>query len=95
MFKTLEGNGFLFRDECLVTAVCYRLYATDSRWGKAVVEGEIRARGHGQLGGCEDLYMLHTEAGFSLAVELLPGSEPTGWQPFRRVARQEAVRGVG
>jgi hypothetical protein len=95
MPETLEGNGYLFHGDRLVTAVRYRLRATGDEWGRSVVEGEIRPRGHGRLNGHADRYILQAEAGFSVPLELLNGSGTTGWQPFRRAIRKEPFREVG
>ena len=88
MAEDWEGNGYLFDDGHLVTTVRYRLRRSVDEWARTVVEGELQPRGRRILANGVR-YMLVTQAGFSLPLEVSPESTSTGWCGFRRIRRGE------
>jgi hypothetical protein len=88
MSEVLEGNGYLFEENHLVAPVRYRLRWSTDEWGRTAAEGELWVRSKGRMGKGEKRFIMHTEAGFSVPVEVT-ASRAKGWLPFRRVARTE------
>lgn len=94
MTDMLEGYGYLFQEDRLVARVRYRLrWATDD-WGQSQVEGELCPGCKGGLVGHANRYVMHTESGFSVPLEV---EQPHGkdWMPFHRVGRKEAGHEMG
>ena len=94
MTDLLEGSGHLFEDGCLIAAVRYRLLRFEDEWARSVVEGELQPRGRQALAHGKR-YILLTQAGFSLPLEIGTDSGPDGWRRFHRIARSEVAHAVG
>jgi len=94
MTEVLEGNGYLFKEDNLVAPVRYRLRWSTDDWGRTAAEGELWVRSNSRMGKGEKRFIMHTEAGFSVPVEVT-ASRAKGWLPFRRVARAEMAREMG
>ncbi|MEF8793687.1 hypothetical protein [Thiohalorhabdus sp.] len=94
MAETFEGKGYLFQDGRLVAPVRYRLRSERDAWGHSAANGELWVASQRWTGNPGDSYVMHTEDGFSLPLELT--RKPIGqWQPFRRLSHREVADGLG
>jgi len=94
MTDLLEGNGYLFQEDRLMAPVRYRIRWSTDGWGRTVVEGEVWPRWGVRKLGQGRRFMMHTESGFSVPLEVT-AYRSKGWMPFRRLQREEAVHEVG
>lgn len=92
MARTLEGKGYLFQGDQLVAPVRYRLRSERDAWGNSEAHGELR--GTSRIEDAGDSFVMHTEDGFSLSLELT-GEAAGKWQPFRRLSRRGVTDGLG
>jgi hypothetical protein len=95
MADILEGRGYLFREDTLITPVRYRLrcIAGDGQ-AAGPPEGELWRGSGGRLEIAPGPYMLHTEDGFSVPLEITAGAGSEGL-PFRRIPNAERDTALG
>lgn len=94
MAETFEGKGYLFKDGQLVAPVRYRLHSNRDPWGQSEAHGELWLVSRQRPGEPGDSFVMHTEDGFSLPLELT--GSPSGQKlPFRRLPRREMADGLG
>ncbi len=93
MTDCLAGNGYLLQANRLVTPVRYRLRWATGETGRSAAEGELRGRpGAWRPGAGPARFLMHTDAGFSVPLELTAPSRGP-WLPFRRIPWEAVDQG--
>jgi len=94
MAETFEGKGYLFQGGQLVTPVRYRLRSERDAWGHSEAGGELWVASRQCAGSPGESFVMYTEDGFSLPLELT-GNPKGQWLPFRRLSHREVADGIG
>lgn len=94
MTDCLEGGGYLFQANRLVTPVHYRLRWSMDDDGRSSAEGELWARsGAWRLQEGAGRFLMHTQSGLSVPLEITTPCRGQ-WLPFRRIHWEEVAHGA-